>query len=404
MARLQEARGMTRFGNILPKELVTNKRAQQFKLKTFEDRDVDVAIECCGVCASDLHTINGGWGDAPMPLCVGHEVIGKAIRVGKDVKTIKEGDRVGVGAQIQADLTCANCKADQENYCPNAIDTFGAQYSDGTLSQGGYSSHIRAHEYFTFKIPESIPSAVAAPMMCAGLTVYSPLVRLGAGPGKKVAVLGLGGLGKQPLIKMLEMTVIDLIFRPLCRHVGCGSRSRSLRSLALPQQEGRRLEDGRQGVHRDRRGELAQALRVHVMGRFHNVGFGDEPLPRINAQDFAPNGCYIGASHIGNRPEMLAMLDLASKQKITSWIEEIPISEEGCAKAVTKVSDGDVRTQLTAFHLMEDVIQLVHLLRPEVRLDNTTLRKFHHHLRERGSNWLQVTFRKANADQSAAEL
>ncbi|KAI7521774.1 NADPH-dependent medium chain alcohol dehydrogenase, partial [Hortaea werneckii] len=170
-------------------------KKQEFKLKTFEDRDVDVAIECCGVCASDLHTINGGWGDAPMPLCVGHEVIGKAIRVGKDVKTIKEGDRVGVGAQIQADLTCANCKADQENYCPNAIDTFGAQYSDGTLSQGGYSSHIRAHEYFTFKIPESIPSAVAAPMMCAGLTVYSPLVRLGAGPGKKVAVLGLGGLG-----------------------------------------------------------------------------------------------------------------------------------------------------------------------------------------------------------------
>merc|ERR1712113_925368 len=111
------------------------------------------------------------------------------------LKTIKEGDRVGVGAQIQADLTCANCKADQENYCPNAIDTFGAQYSDGTLSQGGYSSHIRAHEYFTFKIPESIPSAVAAPMMCAGLTVYSPLVRLGAGPGKKVAILGLGVLG-----------------------------------------------------------------------------------------------------------------------------------------------------------------------------------------------------------------
>ncbi|KAI7706260.1 NADPH-dependent medium chain alcohol dehydrogenase, partial [Hortaea werneckii] len=147
-------------------------KKQEFKLKTFEDRDVDVAIECCGVCASDLHTINGGWGDAPMPLCVGHEVIGKAIRVGKDVKTIKEGDRVGVGAQIQADLTCANCKADQENYCPNA-----------------------RHRHFRRTIPESIPSAVAAPMMCAGLTVYSPLVRLGAGPGKKVAVLGLGGLG-----------------------------------------------------------------------------------------------------------------------------------------------------------------------------------------------------------------
>lgn len=82
---------------------------------------------------------------------------------------------------------------------------------------------------------------------------------------------------------------------------------------------------------------------LKVMGRFHNVGLGDHPLPELKAQDFAPNGCYIGASHIGNRPEMLAMLDLASKQNIKSWIEEVPISEEGCKKAVTGVSDNSVR-------------------------------------------------------------
>lgn len=82
---------------------------------------------------------------------------------------------------------------------------------------------------------------------------------------------------------------------------------------------------------------------LKVMGRFHNVGLGDHPLPELKAQDFAPNGCYIGASHIGNRPEMLAMLDLASKQNIKSWIEEIPISEDGCKKAVTGVSDNNVR-------------------------------------------------------------
>jgi len=107
------------------------------------------------------------------------------------VKDIKVGDRVGVGAQIGADLTCQNCKADQENYCPNAIDTYGAPYPDGTIAQGGYSSHMRAHQYFTFKIPDNIPTSVAAPMMCAGLTVYSPLVRLGCGPGKKVAIVGM---------------------------------------------------------------------------------------------------------------------------------------------------------------------------------------------------------------------
>lgn len=105
--------------------------------------------------------------------------------------TVKVGDRVGIGAQIQADLTCVNCKADQENYCPNMVDTYGAPYKDGTISQGGFSSHIRAHEYFTFAIPENLDTAIAAPMLCAGITVYSPLVRLGCGPGKKVAIVGM---------------------------------------------------------------------------------------------------------------------------------------------------------------------------------------------------------------------
>ena len=101
---------------------------------------------------------------------MGHEIVGKAIKVGKDVKTVKVGDRVGVGAQIGADLTCNNCQNDQENYCPNTIDTFGASYEDGTITQGGYSSHIRAHEYFTFKIPDGLESENVAPMLCAGIT------------------------------------------------------------------------------------------------------------------------------------------------------------------------------------------------------------------------------------------
>ncbi len=93
----------------------------QFKPKPFEDRDVDIKIDACGVCGSDVHSITGGWGETPLPLCVGHEVIGKAIKVGDKVTTVKVGDRVGVGAQIQACLECKNCKSDNENYCPHMV-------------------------------------------------------------------------------------------------------------------------------------------------------------------------------------------------------------------------------------------------------------------------------------------
>ena len=133
-----------------------------------------------------------------MPICVGHEVVGKAVKVGDAVTTCKVGDRVGVGAQIWACLKCPQCKSDNENYCPHQVDTYGAPYPkdvdpDETITQGGYSSHMRAHEYFVFPIPDAIPSEHAAPMLCAGLTTWSPLVRAGVGPGKKVAIVGLGG-------------------------------------------------------------------------------------------------------------------------------------------------------------------------------------------------------------------
>ena len=123
--------------------------------------------------------------------------------------TVKVGDRVGVGAQIWACLECKICKSDNENYCPKQVgtlcqclavvsdaelcrsDTYNAPYPDGTMSQGGYASHMRAHEYFTFKIPDNIPTEMAAPMLCAGITVYSPLVRAQTGAGKKVAILGM---------------------------------------------------------------------------------------------------------------------------------------------------------------------------------------------------------------------
>ncbi|KAF2639310.1 GroES-like protein [Massarina eburnea CBS 473.64] len=324
-------------------------------LKKFEEDDVDVAIDACGVCASDVHTITGGWSeDIPLPLCVGHEVIGKVVKLGSKVKDLKIGDRVGVGAQIGADLTCENCKRDQENYCPNAIDTYGAPYPDGTIAQGGYSSHIRAHQYFTFKIPDALDTALAAPMLCAGLTTFSPLKRLGAGKGKKVAIIGLGGLGHFGVLWSVALGAETYVM----------SHSAGKRDEALKLGAKEFILTSEKDWHKKYAFQFDILLNcadatdrfkledyfstIAVNGHFHMVGFPDKPLPQIMAQAFAPNGCYMGASHIGNRPEMQEMLELAAKQNIKSWVQTIDISEKGCKEAVERVYNNDnVRFRFT---------------------------------------------------------
>lgn len=330
-------------------------KRQEVPLKKFEEHDVDIAIDACGVCASDVHTITGGWGeDIPLPLCVGHEVIGKVIKVGSKVTKVKVGDRAGVGAQCGADLTCGNCKADQENYCPNQVDTYGAKHPDGTVSQGGYSSHMRAHEYFTFKIPDNLETALAAPMLCAGLTTYSPLKRLGAGPGKKVAVVGLGGLGHFAVLWSnalgAETTVLSHSPGKKEAALKLGAKDfvvTSEKDWAEPLKfKYDIILNCADATDKFDLSEYFSILKVN--GTFHMVGFPDKPLPQIMAQAFAPNGCYMGASHIGNRPEMIEMLELASKQNIKSWVETIKISEAGCKEAVERVYNNDnVRFRLT---------------------------------------------------------
>ncbi|KAF2741095.1 GroES-like protein [Polyplosphaeria fusca] len=330
-------------------------KRQEVPLKKFEEDDIDIAVDACGVCASDVHKITGGWGaDIPLPLCVGHEIIGRAIKVGSKVKNIKVGDRVGVGAQVGADLTCDNCKANQENYCPNQVDTYGGSYPDGTITQGGYSSHVRAHQYFTFKIPDGLDTALAAPMLCAGLTTFSPLKRLGVGPGKKVAVLGLGGLGHFGVLwaKALGAEVVVLSHSP----------NKKDDALKLGAQEF--IATGENGWNEKHKFAFDVILNcadathkfdlqayfstLKVNGYFHNVGFPDHPLKDLMVQAFGATGCYFGASHIGNRAEMEEMLELAAKQDIKSWVQTLDISEQGCKEAVERVYNGDnVRFRFT---------------------------------------------------------
>ncbi|KAI5863850.1 NADPH-dependent medium chain alcohol dehydrogenase [Durotheca rogersii] len=336
----------------------TKFKRRTFKPKVFGDHDVDIQIECCGVCGSDVHTVTGGWGDAPTPLCVGHEIIGKAVKVGSKVADVRPGDRVGVGAQIWSCLRCQQCEGDNENYCPKMVDTYGAPYPPeadphGTVSQGGYSSHIRAHEYFVFPIPDAIPSHMAAPMLCAGLTVWSPLVRAGIGPGKKVAVAGLGGLGHFAVLWAAalgaEVTVLSHSPRKEAdaRQLGAAQFvSTAAEGWAGPLAFAFDLVlNTADATDRFAIGDYLSVLKVGC--QFHQVGLPDKALPRLKPQMFMANGSSIGASHIGSRPECLAMLRLAAEKKLTPRVETLPVSEKGCAEAIERVVKGDVRYRFT---------------------------------------------------------
>jgi uncharacterized zinc-type alcohol dehydrogenase-like protein len=158
--------------------------------------DVLIEIEYAGICHSDIHTVNGDWGPQPFPVVPGHEIVGLVREVGADVASHQVGDRVGVGCMVNSCRKCVNCRNGNEQFCVEGmIGTYAATDRDGTTTQGGYSTHVVVDADFVLTVPEGLDPAAAAPLLCAGITTYSPLRHWGAGPGKKVAIVGLGGLG-----------------------------------------------------------------------------------------------------------------------------------------------------------------------------------------------------------------
>ena len=158
--------------------------------------DVLISIEYAGICHSDIHIINGDWGPQPFPVVPGHEIVGTVTEVGAEVTNHKVGDRVGVGCMVNACRECASCLRGDEQYClEGSVGTYAVTDRDGTTTQGGYSTAVVVDANFVLSIPDGIDPAAAAPLLCAGITTYTPLKHWNAGPGTKVAVVGLGGLG-----------------------------------------------------------------------------------------------------------------------------------------------------------------------------------------------------------------
>lgn len=180
--------------------------------------DVEIAISHCGICGSDLHTITGGWGGADFPVVPGHEIVGTITAAGPEVKHLQVGDRVGVGAMVFACLqkdTCKECATDMDSHCAKSVFTYNGRYQDGEKSYGGYAEHVRVSGQYAFKVPEVIPSDAAAPLLCAGVTVYTPLKKH-VKAGDRVGVVGIGGLGHLALqfAKALDATPVAFSHSP----------------------------------------------------------------------------------------------------------------------------------------------------------------------------------------------
>jgi uncharacterized zinc-type alcohol dehydrogenase-like protein len=175
------------------------KPLQPHRLERRDPRPDDIVIEIayCGICHSDIHTARGEWGPTIYPCVPGHEIVGKVVAVGKKVRRFKPGDLAGVGCMVESCGTCKPCRAREEQFCQGHLAfTYNSMESDGkTPTQGGYSTHIVVREKYAFRIRKGVPLARVAPLLCAGITTYSPLKRYKVGRGHRVGVVGLGGLG-----------------------------------------------------------------------------------------------------------------------------------------------------------------------------------------------------------------
>ncbi|MES2137962.1 MAG: NAD(P)-dependent alcohol dehydrogenase [Pseudomonadota bacterium] len=164
--------------------------------RALRPEDVAIRITHCGICHSDLHMARNDWGMSVYPMVPGHEIVGLVTGVGSSVTKFKVGDRAAVGCLVDSDRTCEHCRAGNEQFCPNWVMTYGGtDLQDGSVTYGGYSDHVVVRQEFVCRVPDKLDMSRAAPLLCAGITTYSPLRKFGVGPGTKVGIAGLGGLG-----------------------------------------------------------------------------------------------------------------------------------------------------------------------------------------------------------------
>nr|WSX50098.1 NAD(P)-dependent alcohol dehydrogenase [Streptomyces sp. NBC_00974] len=307
--------------------------------------DVLIDIKFAGICHSDIHQATDGWGEGIYPMVPGHEIAGVVSEVGPDVTRFAVGDRVGVGCFVDSCRECAYCLRGQEQFCVKGMTgTYNARGKDGEPTYGGYSTHIVVDENYTVRIPDGIDLDVAAPLLCAGITLYSPLRHWGAGPGKKVAVVGLGGLGHMG-VKLAhamgaEVTVLSQTLRKKEDGHRLGADHFYATSDAATFDELAGSFDLIVSTVSAPLGFDAYLALLKVDGALVNVGAPEEPVA-LNLFSVINGRKTLAGSMIGGISETQEMLDFCAEHALGSDIEVIRAEEVN--EAYERVQAGDVR-------------------------------------------------------------
>ncbi|MFC9357474.1 NAD(P)-dependent alcohol dehydrogenase [Rhodococcus sp. NPDC057014] len=317
---------------------------------TIERRDVGpndvlIDIQYAGICHSDIHTVNGDWGPQPFPVVPGHEIVGTVTETGADVTRHQIGDRVGVGCLVNSCGHCTHCRNGDEQYCENGmIPTYAGLDRDGTTTQGGYSTHVVVDADYVLSIPQVLDPAAAAPLLCAGITTYAPLRRWNAGPGKKVAIVGLGGLGHMA-VKIAhalgaDVTVLSQTLKKQEDGLRLGADAYHATSdpTTFEQLAGRFdliVNTVSAGIDLN-----AYLGLLTVDGTLVNVGAPAEPL-NVNVMSLISGRRNFAGSMIGGITLTQEMLDFCAAHNIGSDIEIIPADRIN--QAYERVLASDVR-------------------------------------------------------------
>ncbi|HRJ31559.1 MAG TPA: NAD(P)-dependent alcohol dehydrogenase [Cyclobacteriaceae bacterium] len=317
-----------------------------FERREPRPNDVHVEILFCGVCHSDLHQVRDEWGGSMYPMVPGHEIVGRVVNVGSAVTRFKAGDLAAVGVIVDSCRTCSNCKNHLEQYCDEGpTGTYNAYERDGkTLAQGGYSTHIVTDERFVYRISDKLNLAGAAPLLCAGITTYSPLRFAGVTSGMRVAVVGLGGLGHMGLKFAhafgAEVTLVSSSpgKEADARRLGAHSFLLSTNKDQMKKFSGY-FDVVLNTVSANH--DYAPYLKLLGMnGRMMVVGLPAEE-PRVDPFDLLKNRRSITGSMIGGTNETQEMLDFCAEKNIVADVEVIPIQQIN--EAFDRMVKSDVR-------------------------------------------------------------
>jgi alcohol dehydrogenase (NADP+) len=319
-----------------------------FTVDRREPGPLDVAIDVlfCGVCHSDVHQARDEWGGGLFPMVPGHEIVGRVAKVGKAVTRLRAGERAGVGCMVDSCRTCQSCRHDLEQFCERgaAFTYNGTEMDRHTPTYGGYSSQIVVDERFVLKLAPSLDLAGAAPLLCAGITTYSPLRHWGVKQGSKVGVVGLGGLGHMA-VKLAASMGAEVIMLSTSRGKEADARRLGAHGFALTSDEAtfKKLA-GRFDLIVDTISAPHEYDRYLGMMRIDGamVLLGVPPTPaKVHAMALIGGRKSLAGSLIGGIAETQEMLDYCAEHRIASDIEIIPMAKIN--EAYERMVKGDVR-------------------------------------------------------------